>query len=867
MIIKDRKGGFFVVCGAVLALAASLFTVSKQQVIVSLFDTYETVMATSPGFSSARNISDPGDGRFDQSLTDKATAILAVVPKVIGHKLFNYPEAAPIERLDLDISFLNFQAIMDDRSRAITNGILSNPTTVRADLRFRGNTYKASLRLKGDLDNHWNSRHRVSLRVNVKQGKAILGFTKFSLQKPASRAHPYDQTFQDLMRKSGNLASVHKYVHVFVNGSNWGVMNVEEHVTNTFLEKLRRKESAVIRFGDERDWYYEKTAADPYPGYRLSHPTLNIHLYGAAKYLPIEKYRKWLSYIARQRLLADHPHLYDVETFSRAMVLAMAWDHTHALGNHNSRYYFNPYTLRLEPITTDQLAYRKITKARKVPRYDIYMQVMAADGYEETLPYAIADVSAAVQGVQATLDEYQSYFPLDRTKDGQVLVENMRKVAAEPDEYLALREPEAEDAEATLLAPDEAQAAEFSVHLHVRHLEDGRLQLFNLLPEAVRVRQVFVSGEPILDEDLVVPGYADMDTFDPVTLETGRSGVRDGQFKVETEYKGHVRHATNGATLRVRGLENPLLAETPRTLAFLKQSGENQWEIPTGEWAINRPVTVKGDLTIQPGATLRFAEGSYLIVKGALTADAPRAAPIVLEPLRSSWKGLYVLEGERASKLRNVVIRNTSALQDGLLDLTGAVTFYNTVVALDGVRFEGTRAEDALNLVQTPFTARHVEISDTVSDGIDFDFSDGFIGASKFLNVGGDALDFSGSRVTIDDVVARGVKDKAVSVGEASFVNVTNSDFSDVGVGIASKDGSRAQAENVAISDYELHAAMTYIKKDFYGTPSLSIDNSTINGREPYSRQEGTALRVDDIDVEAVRLDVDELYSVGVMRK
>jgi hypothetical protein len=215
------------------------------------------------------------------------------------------------------------------------------------------------------------------------------------------------------------------------------------------------------------------------------------------------------------------------------------------------------------------------------------------------------------------------------------------------------------------------------------------------------------------------------------------------------------------------------------------------------------------------------------------------------------------LEGERASKLRNVVIRNTSALQDGLLDLTGAVTFYNTVVALDGVRFEGTRAEDALNLVQTPFTARHVEISDTVSDGIDFDFSDGFIGASKFLNVGGDALDFSGSRVTIDDVVARGVKDKAVSVGEASFVNVTNSDFSDVGVGIASKDGSRA----------ELHAAMTYIKKDFYGTPSLSIDNSTINGREPYSRQEGTALRVDDIDVEAVRLDVDELYSVGVMRK
>jgi hypothetical protein len=464
MIIKDRKGGMVVVCGAVLALAVSLLTVSKQQLIISMFDTYEAVMATSPGFSSARNISDPGDGRFDQSVTEKVGAILAAVPKVIGHKLFNYPEAAPIERLDLDISFVNLQAIMDDRSRAIADRIMSNPTTVRAEVRFRGKTHRASVRLKGDLASHWTSRHRVSLRVNIKRGQAILGFTKFSLQKPRSRAHPYDQTFQDLMRKAGNLASVHKYVHVFVNGSSWGVMNMEEHVTKTFLEKLQRKESAVIRFGNERDWYYRRTAADPYSGYRLSHPKLNIHLYGAAEYLLTGKYRRWLTYIARQRLLRDHSHLYDVESFSRAMVLAMAWDNTHTLGDHNSRYYFNPYTLQLEPITTDQLAFGVISEARKVPRYDNYMQVMAADGYEENLPRAISEVSAAVQGIQATLDGYQSYFPLDRSKDGRVVKENMRKIAADPDQYLALREPDPEDPEDKIAAPTEAQAADFPAH-------------------------------------------------------------------------------------------------------------------------------------------------------------------------------------------------------------------------------------------------------------------------------------------------------------------------------------------------------------------------------------------------------------------
>ena len=52
------------------------------------------------------------------------------------------------------------------------------------------------------------------------------------------------------------------------------------------------------------------------------------------------------------------------------------------------------------------------------------------------------------------------------------------------------------------------------------------------------------------------------------------------------------------------------------------------------------------------------------------------------------------------------------------------------------------------------------------SDSLDGDFCDGRIERSSFHNIGGDAVDFSGSQVELLDVRMSRVKDKAVSAGE-----------------------------------------------------------------------------------------------------
>ena len=138
---------------------------------------------------------------------------------------------------------------------------------------------------------------------------------------------------------------------------------------------------------------------------------------------------------------------------------------------------------------------------------------------------------------------------------------------------------------------------------------------------------------------------------------------------------------------------------------------------------------------------------------------------------------------------------------------------------------------------------------------------------SEFSDIGGDALDISGSNVSINQAKASNVKDKAVSAGEKSTVNIENSNFNNIGVGVASKDGSTVVVSNTKISNYKIYAAMSYIKKNFYDKPNIILNNCSVSNGEPYIRQKGTNMTVDGVDIPEVYLNVEKLYETEAMMK
>ena len=337
MLIKNKKPILFLILVAVILFLLSL-TITKHQIEVVKEDTTEKMMSLDLGFSYLRQLVDPGGGyREDYTpVSEKLKSLIYSIPKIIKYKFFDDNK---FERIDISIKFYDYLKLMEDRKRGINDRVLSNPTRINAIIKHKGKDYKAKLRLKGDLAGHWISKHRMSFRVKLKNNKNILGFSGFSIQKPRERQHPYDYTFQSMIRDAGNLASVHKFAHIFVNGEDWGIMDVEEHMSKEFLEKQNRKNSVIVRFSDEKLWQYKQGSKSKYDYYRLSDPSLFLHLYNSSKYLKNEHNRKIYSYLSKNILFKNN-NIYDIDSFSKAYIMSSVWNNTHTLKDFNARYYF-----------------------------------------------------------------------------------------------------------------------------------------------------------------------------------------------------------------------------------------------------------------------------------------------------------------------------------------------------------------------------------------------------------------------------------------------------------------------------------------------------------------------------------------------
>ena len=207
-------------------------------------------------------------------------------------------------------------------------------------------------------------------------------------------------------------------------------------------------------------------------------------------------------------------------------------------------------------------------------------------------------------------------------------------------------------------------------------------------------------------------------------------------------------------------------------------------------------------------------------------------------------------------------------MQVGVLNLTGGFTIYNSDILLKNTRFLDSTAEDSINIVNSEIEIDNLNIERSISDGLDCDFCEGIIKNTFVNKIGGDAIDFSGSKVDIENVKISDVQDKAISVGEQSFIRISEGEFINIGVGVASKDSSETYINNSTIRDFELFAAMTYQKKMIFGTESnLYVNTTNTSGDNPFRSQKGTNLYVDAVKILESDLDVEEMYSEGVMKK
>ena len=112
------------------------------------------------------------------------------------------------------------------------------------------------------------------------------------------------------------------------------------------------------------------------------------------------------------------------------------------------------------------------------------------------------------------------------------------------------------------------------------------------------------------------------------------------------------------------------------------------------------------------------------------------------------------------------------------------------------------------------------------------DFSQGKILNSKFKYILNDAIDLSGSTVSIKNIDSSFVEDKTISSGENSKANISNLIVNKAFIGIANKDGSEITAYNIILNDVEV--PLLHISKPAYDKSKMSLKIKIINSRIDY---------------------------------
>jgi len=384
-------------------------------------------------------------------------------------------------------------------------------------------------------------------------------------------------------------------------------------------------------------------------------------------------------------------------------------------------------------------------------------------------------------------------------------------------------------------------------------------------PEAARLRSVLAAAGVAAGGTAFVPWpqrAATLATFVPVAPEA------DDIDRVAPDPKV--------ASLRTNPIPAASLEEALERHPFLRWDAEAEiLRANRGDWQVAGSLVLPEGIGLEagPGTTLRFGADALLVASGPLRFRGSAEAPVTLRGLAvpgrtRAWQGIVVLRSGAPLDWQHVVVADTTGIEHRGWRLTGGFTLRDSEARIVDSRFEGNRAEDAVNLIRSRFEFRGVSIRDTASDAFDCDFCEGSVIGGRVEQAGGDGIDVSGSVVGVDGTVIEDVADKAISVGERSRLDARNVSIRRVGTAIVGKDGSSVTFEDSKVSDVEHVAIMAYTKKREYGPGSVIARNiEMVRVGRAASAQHGSQVFIDGVSTAPGEVDVGDLYKQGYMKK
>ena len=819
-------------------------------------------------FSSIKQLVDNGElnSLYDMTL-ENYFELSKKIPKIALHQSKNILNEQDDNKISIKIDFKYLNKINDERKKALKIGINHKPNYYPCSISYQSKTYKCKVRLKGVFKDHWRSLKRMSLKIKLKDG-FIEGINEFSIQKPRTRQFPYDFSFQKFISNFNIQGSDNQiFIRVMVNNDEWGVMNMEEAITDKFIERRNIKRNGVYNIGN-LDFLYYDLLQDTYSEYYLSNPL--IHIYPKTKFWKFSNHKylqENFTYIF-ENISNKNFKIFDRKMMIMAYLLNLSWGDLHTLYDNNSSYSWNTYTKKLEPILTDQVNWKKID-------YDNIVNLIHSTPSTYKLlflndPLSEEEFIDTLNEIKVNLNNFpilefinetkSNFFPMDKKfsytpiyKNINFLEKNKKKIV-----YLINKNKNDLDYKNKKNNLNSKNITNIEDFIRVFLYEDGSIKVFNLLDVPVNLNSIN-SENHFMDLNI---------TLNP-SSRNNLSGlilpikIKEKKVSISTNYLNHNRITSNDFILS----NLDLLFKSSSLINECSYFNNNEC-ILDGNVIFDESTTFTYPVVITAGSYIELGKDVNLKFNNGIKILGEANNLAIIKGKNSG--GIYILNENKdsISELKYVEFSGLSTFDEPLARLTGSLNGYGGKFKLVNVKMDNNISEDQLNISHSEIDIFNFLVKNSKSDAFDCDICTGTLNNVVILNSIGDGLDFSGSNIKISKLKISNIGDKAISIGENSKLDLNNIFISDSATGIAAKDGSNVFIKNITLNKIYFDSFMTYVKKPYFNKEtSLKVVNSKFdNSGNLCVRENNSYLVIDNIECVESKVNVKNLYQERMLK-
>ena len=799
-----------------------------------------------------------------------------------------------MEKLDLEIDFKDILTIENYRKIAIKNktlGSSENIPSVKGNFIFNSKNIKSELRLKGERMIHFEKKSKSSYKIKLKGDNFILGVNSFSLQKPRVRNYIYEWLFHEMIGQEGLIKIKYEFVDFYINGSSQGLYVLEETFGKQLIERNQRRNGPIFAFDDNMINFLTRFKVDQNDPFlkvyneKYWYQPENIDLVNVAA-------QKLRDFIDGNRELEE---TFDLELFAKFFAIMDATYTYHAISPGTLRLYYNPINGLFEPIAFDgqreQPNYHKYNssfdnkilidfekawwvkkfffKENKINHlfYNKYLKSIKKISSKKYMNNFFKTRKKEIKQINSHI--YSDYFFYTHSYSfGPGLYYFSKKDIFHRSNILKKR-INSENKNIQIIKKSNNK---FLVKVFFKNCltckKDSRI-LSNIIAESILCnvnndaniyqkkitinKKLNVYKDTSISLDFFDDEYecTHMNFLDVIKKERYVKKINNLNSTYDLgksdDYKNNnIKNFFKIKKDRIFLKEDTIIIDEnlyiPKNFKVIIKPGQNIFLVNNAfifsqsPWIAigekKKPITISGNKDNFGGGFIineAFESSHFSNVKFSYLTGLKKEFYDIQNDTSYSTTTQYVDNSK--DKFHEKIKRKTEKHSTKEFNIFGAINFYKTSINLENVIFERINSEDVINIINSKFSINNINFKENGSDSIDFDFSEGKIENVSFYDIGNDAIDFSGSIATINNASFFNVKDKVISVGENSEVNIKNIIATESYVGIATKDGSIVKAENITMDNVKIPFA-SFVKKFEYNYPKLYLKNIDVENFE-----------------------------------